>query len=114
MAAGKLNILIEQGATFSKVLTIMGDNSTPVNLTGKTLRGQVRYNINDATPALTFTFTPANQTTNPGVATWLAAAADTGAVTQSKGLYDVELVDGSTVTRILEGTAFISLNVTRS
>jgi hypothetical protein len=114
MAAGKLNILIEQGATFSKVLTVKADDNTPINLTGKTLRGQVRYNINDSSPALTFTFTLANQSTNPGVATWLASATDTGALTQSRGIYDVELVDGTSVTRILEGTAFISLNVTRA
>ena len=114
MAAGKLNILIEQGATFNRILTVKGDNDTPLDLTGKTLRGQLRYHPNDASPALTFTFTLANQGTNPGVATWSATATATDALTKTVAVYDVELVDGSTVTRLLEGSAFVSLAVTKA
>ncbi len=113
MAAGQLNILIEQGSTFSKNLTIYSSGTTPLNLTGKTLRGSVRYRLQDATPALTFTFTNDNQTTNPGKCLMTATATLTDALTQSKGVYDVELVDGATVTRLLEGDVFISLSVTR-
>lgn len=114
MAAGKLNILIEQGATFNRILTVKGDNDTPLNLTGKTLRGQLRYHPNDATAALTFTFTLANQTTNPGVVTWSATATATDLLTKTQAVYDVELVDGASVTRLLEGQAFISLAVTKA
>ena len=113
MAAGQLNILIEQGATFSKSLTIYSSGTTPLNLTGKTLRGVVRYRLQDASPALTFTFTLGNQSTNPGTVTMTAAATLTDALTQSKGVYDVELVDGATITRLLEGDVFISLSVSR-
>lgn len=114
MAAGKLNILIEQGATFNRIITVKSDDNTPLNLTGKTLRGQLRYHPNDAAPALTFTFTLANQGTNPGVATWAASATATDALTKTQAVYDVELVDGTTVTRLLEGTAFVSLAVTKA
>jgi hypothetical protein len=114
MSAGKLNILIEQNATFNKVLTIYSTGTTPLNLTGKTLRGQVRYNLQDAEPAATFTFTAANQNTDPGVCTMLIPASVTSTLKQSKGYYDVELVDGVTVTRLLEGQVFISLGATQS
>lgn len=113
MAAGLLNILVEQGATFSRTLTVYSTGTTPLNLTGKTLRGQMRKNLTDTTVAGTFTFTLANQTTSPGVATWIMAAADTALLTPQTLRYDVELVDGTTVTRILEGEAFVSGEVTR-
>lgn len=113
MAAGQLNILIEQGATFSRVLTVYSTGSTPLNLTGKTLRGQLRKNLSDAAPAATFTFTLANQGTSPGVATWNLDATATALLPAQTLRYDVELVDGTTVTRILEGEAFVSGEVTR-
>lgn len=113
MAAGLLNILVEQGATFSRTLTVYSTGTTPLNLTGKTLRGQLRRNLADAAPAGTFTFTLANQSTNPGVATWTMAATATALLPAQTLRYDVELVDGTTVTRILEGEAFVSGEVTR-
>jgi len=113
MAAGQLNILIEQGATFNRILTVYSTGTTPLNLTGKTLRGQLRKNLSDSTPAGTFTFTLANQSTSPGVATWILSATDTALLPAQTLRYDVELVDGTTVTRILEGEAFVSGEVTR-
>lgn len=113
MSAGKLNILVEAGATFSKTITVNSTPNTPLNLTGKTLRGQIRYKLQDSAAAATFTFTLANQSTNPGVATWILSATDSALLSQTRAVYDVELVDGSTVTRLLEGEVFISLNVTR-
>lgn len=113
MAAGLLNILVEQGATFSRTLTVYSTGTTPLNLTGKTLRGQLRRNLADTTVAGTFTFTLANQGTSPGVATWIMSAVDTAALPAQTLRYDVELVDGTTITRILEGEAFVSGEVTR-
>lgn len=113
MAAGLLNILIEQGATFSRTLTVYSSGTTALNLTGKTLRGQLRKNLADTSPAGTFTFTLADQGTSPGVASWIMSATDTAALTAQTLRYDVELVDGTTVTRILEGEAFVSGEVTR-
>jgi hypothetical protein len=113
MSAGKLNILVEQGSTFSKSLTIYSAPNVPLNLTGKTLRGKVRYKLQDATSAADFSFTLANQSTNPGLASWNLSATTTDTLTQTRGIYDIELVDGSTVTRILEGEVFISLSATR-
>ena len=113
MSAGLLNILVEQGATFQKTLTVYTTGNSAMNLTGKTLRGKMRYRYQDSTPAATFTFTLANQGTNPGVATMTLTATETDLLTQTKAVYDVELVDGTTVTRLLEGQVFISLAATR-
>ena len=113
MAAGLLNILIEQGATFTRTLTVYSSGTTGLNLTGKTLRGQLRKNLADTTAAGTFTFTAADQGTSPGVVTWIMSASDTANLPAQTLRYDVELVDGTTVTRILEGEAFVSGEVTR-
>lgn len=113
MAAGKLNILVEAGATFTKTITVFSTGTTPLNLTGKTLRGQIRYKPQDSTVAAEFAFTLADQTTTPGVASWQLSATDTALLTQTRAVYDLELVDGSTVIRLLEGDVFCSQNVTR-
>lgn len=112
MAAAILNILVEQGSTFSRTMTIYSSGTTPLNLTGKTLRGQMRKSATDSV-AGTFTFTQADQSTNPGVVTWTMSATDTAGLPAQTLRYDVELVDGTTVTRILEGEAFVSLEITR-
>jgi len=113
MSAGLLNILIEQGATFNRTMTIYSTGTTPLNLTGKTLRGYIKRSLADALPVGTFVFTVADQNTNPGVVTWNLSATNTALLPAQTLRYDVELVDGTTVTRILEGEAFVSGEVTR-
>lgn len=53
MAAAKLKLVIEQGATFRKTLTWKaGTPSVPVDLTGCTARMHIRAVITDAVPLL--------------------------------------------------------------
>jgi hypothetical protein len=115
MAATTYDILIEQGATYSQVITYK-DNGVAVNLTGYTARMQVRATLESASTLVELT------TANSGIAlggtagtiTLTIAAADTAALTSGRGVYDLELVSGSgIVTRLLQGVATISRNVTR-
>ena len=56
MSAGKLKLLIEQGATFRKLLTWKaGTPAVPVDLTGCTARMQIRGVIDDAAPLVSLT-----------------------------------------------------------
>ena len=112
---GNYDITIYQGATFSQVLTWKDGNDALVNLTGYTARMMARTSVDGATPFLTLT------TENGGIALGGAAgtitlsvnAAGTAALTQS-GVYDLELVSTSgLVTRLLQGSLFISREVTR-
>jgi hypothetical protein len=49
-----------------------------------------------------------------GTITLTISATDTAALTSGRGVYDLELVSGSgIVTRLLQGVATISRNVTR-
>jgi hypothetical protein len=115
MAATTYDILIEQGATFSQLVTYK-DNGVAVNLTGYTARMQVRSTLESATTVVELT------TANGRIALGGAAgtisltisATDTAGLTAGRGVYDLELVSGSgIVTRLLQGVCTISRNVTR-
>lgn len=115
MAAGKYNIIIEQGATFRLPLTWKSSDGAPYDLTGYTARMQVRQYKEAGTALVNLT------TENGGIA--LGGIAGTVVVTISatttatlpacEGVYDLELINGSTITRLLEGKATISREVTR-
>lgn len=121
MPAGKLNLKIEQGATFRRRLQWKaGDPAVPVDLTGYQVRMQVRSEQIAATVLLELT------TTNGGIAITDAAqgrfelylkAADTAALTFDSGVYDLEMVapdaPDNTVTRLLAGSVSVSPEVTR-
>jgi hypothetical protein len=111
MAAGKLNILIEQGATFSKTLTLKDEHGAPINLTGKTFASKIRRRPTDTQAAATFTMTVINAAL--GKVSWSLTATQTSAVIAEPHYYDIEMTDGATVTRLMEGTAFVNFEVTR-
>jgi hypothetical protein len=116
MTPGELHIEIYQGATFSKVLTWKDETNTAVNLTGYTARMQAREDIESTDPFITLT------TENSGIAlggsagtiTLTMSASATAALTQARGVYDLELISGGgVVTRLIEGSVTIYRNVTR-
>lgn len=118
MAAAKLKLAIEQGATFRKVLTWKaGTPAVPVDLTGCTARMQIRAEITAATPYVTLT------TENGGIALGgvagtidiLITAVATAAFAWTSGVYDLEIImsDGITVHRLAGGAITVSPEVTR-
>lgn len=116
MTAGTYTITIEQGGTFSLPLTWKDALGNLVDLTGYTARLHIREEIESSTAFITLT------TENGGIApggtagtvTLKLSAAATAALTQSKGVYDLELIGGSgVVTRLLEGLVVIRKEVTR-
>ena len=115
MIAAIYNMLVDQGATFSRVLTYKDDAGNPVNLTGYTARMQVRDTYDAAGVALNLT------TENGGIAlggalgtiTLAATATATAAITADQYVYDLEMITGSQVTRLVEGTFTVTPEVTR-
>lgn len=118
MAAFKLNLKIDQGATFSKLVTWRTGSTTgtPVDLTGCIARMQARSKITDQLVLLDLT------TANGGIALGGAAgtiqikltATQTAAFTWSSAVYDMEIEfpDG-TVMRRLQGVISVYPEVTR-
>jgi hypothetical protein len=117
MAAARYDIVIEQGATFTMTLRWTDDAGVPLSLSGMTARMQVRRNYRDADVLL-------NLTTENGGITLISvegrievrgeATATALMPAMSSGVYDLELAatDG-TVTRLIEGVATVTPEVTR-
>ena len=114
MIPGKYNMVCPQGSTFNKQLTYSIDNVN-VNLTGYTARMQVREKHTSTT------FQLALNTENGGIIlggsegtiTINIEASATGALIPKEYVYDLELLSGSTVTRIIEGKFIVTPEVTK-
>lgn len=115
LTPGNYDITLYQGATFAQTLTWKNSEGSAINLTGFSARMMAREHL-DAEAFLTLT-TENGGITLGGVAGTIAlavTATDTAALTASRGVYDMELVDGAgKVQRLLQGNIYISREVTR-
>ena len=108
MAAGDWDLYIEQGATFVQTYTVIDDPS--FTWSGWTARAQIRSAPADRGDLM---INLTSYLTIVGAAIRLAVPA---AVTQTltrNGVWDLEMVQGSTVVRLLNGKVVVSLEVTR-
>jgi len=113
---GRYDMTIYQGASFDTTLTWkVGDPATPVNLTGYTARLQVRSSTDAATTALELTTANGGIVLGGAAGTIALAVSATATAALSPGyyVYDLELVNGATVTRLVEGRVTVSAEVTR-
>ena len=117
MALGNsYDLEIKQGATLSLTATWKDSTGAAINLTGYTARMQVR-SAYDATSTI-LSLTSSSGITLGGSAGTIAITASatvTAALTAPwSGVWDLELVSGGgVVTRLLEGAATVSPEVTR-
>lgn len=115
MSAGVYDIIIEQGATFIMNATWKDSTGAVINLTGYSARMQIRsdYNSDEALVSLT----DSSGITLGGAAGTIAiqiADTVTQTLTSQKAVYDLELISsGGIVTRLLQGDATISREVTK-
>jgi len=110
MSAGKYDIKVDQGSDFSLQLTIQESGSAK-DLSGFSLRGQMRPTKDSST--LTATFTTSITDVTGGVCTISLPYTTTENITVGQYFYDIELFTGSTVQRIIEGLVTVSPEVTR-
>lgn len=115
MPAGIYNITAEQGATLTRTVTWKDNAGVPINLTGYTARMQVRSDYDASTAVLTLTTENGGITLGGSAGTIVitASATDTAALSASTYVYDLELVLGSTVTRLIQGSFVVNAEVTR-
>lgn len=116
MSAAQFTLEIAQGETLAQTFVWQNDAGQPVDLTGYTARMQVRERHESQTVLLELT------TANGGIQlggasgtiTLSMSATQTAALTWRRGVYDLELVSpAGVVTRLLEGVATVSPEVTR-
>jgi len=113
--AGTLHITIEQGATFNPTMTWKDQNGDAINLTGYSARMHIRADIDDASfihEATTENFEIVLGGT-AGTIVFNISAATTEAFTFDTAVYDLELVNGTIVNRLLRGDVILSKEVTR-
>jgi hypothetical protein len=117
MPAATMNITIEQGATYRKVLIWKtGTPETPVDLTDVTARAQIRAEIDADAVLLSMTTENGGITITPlaGQIELYISADDTAEISWASGVWDLELVlaDGDVV-RLVKGRVRVSREVTR-
>jgi hypothetical protein len=116
MSAGIHHISIEQGATFTQVMTWKISDAA-VNLTGYTARLKARSTVGSRTiPTMSLTSAVGGNITLGGVAgtiTISLSATETTALNPGKYTYDLELQSsGGVVTRLLKGNLTVVAEVT--
>lgn len=114
----RYNFTIEQGATFTR--TFVFKNATtglPIDITGATVRMMARINKDDADPPVFSLSTTTGEFTIPvgtdGKFYLLIPATTTDDYVAGDRYYDLELVIGTVVRRLLYGTVRISREITR-
>ena len=114
MSAGSYNFTCEQGATFSRTLTIKDSNGDARDLSDYTARMQVRRRLTDTSTLIELTTENGRISLNSEGEVSLSIGATATAALSDGGVYDLELIasDG-TVERVIEGNFVLSLEVTR-
>lgn len=108
--ATKSNIVIDQGSTFSTDLTLTDENGDPIILNGYTANSQIRKWYTSSSPAAEFN---ASINVSSGVITLSLSANQTSNLIAGRYVYDVEIQNGSEVSRIVEGIVTVTPQVTR-
>jgi hypothetical protein len=114
--AGLYNVTIDQGADWFLDVTYEDPNGTPINLANYTAALQLRSLPNS--PSAVLTLTTANGgiviTSATGLVSIRATAVQTGAIDEGDYVYDLEITSStSVVTRLIQGQAIVSAQVTR-
>lgn len=107
--AQKVNIVIDQGATFDTSFTLRDDDGLPLDVSTFTGRSQMRKHYTSNT-YYAFTVT----TSNTGIVALSMNANTTDSIASGRYVYDVELVDDAgKVSRVVEGIVTVTPTVTR-
>lgn len=109
--SGKLDLVIEQGSTFNRQITIKDSANVAVDISTDSFAGQVRKRHQSSTTEATMSFTITDGAAGQVTAT--ISATDTANMDTGDFVYDIEWTSGSTVTRLLEGVATVTPEVTR-
>lgn len=126
MAAGKYSFIIEQGATTNFQINWNDETGSAVDLSGYQARMQIRPGVeaSDIFISLSSSLQPdgtgihlsgSNGTTpvQSGSIGVYISAYSSSLLNFGEAFYDLELVNGKAVTRLLEGKVKLSKNVTR-
>ena len=108
--ATKANITIDQGTTFSTVITLADEDNVLIDLTGYTANSQIRKHYSSSnSQAFSISLGGAS-----GTVTMSLTSTQTSNLVAGRYVYDVELKSSSNVvSRIVEGIVTVTPEVTR-
>jgi hypothetical protein len=110
----RFDLRINQGETFVLDIPVYDENGDPANLTGNTVRGQIRSHAAAPTVLYAWTTTALNLAFGGSGVVLSVPAADSSAWTFRTGAYDIELQDtAGNVTRLVEGHVVVQPEITR-
>lgn len=106
----KLNLVVDQGSSFSTTLNLTDDDGGVINLTGYTAAGQLRKHYTSSN-SVSFTITLGGAN---GTVTLAMSSNTTANIAAGRYVYDVELTDNTgLVSRLFEGIVTVTPQVTR-
>jgi hypothetical protein len=115
MTAGIYNATIDQGSIWNVTLIYQDSDGDPVDLTNYTAAMQLRQNYNSTLADLTLTTENGGLTITPltGTIQVAATATQTGLLSSGFYVYDLELMSGSNISRLIQGQITVAEQVTR-
>ena len=105
------DLTIVRGDTETLVVTMTTDGSTPINITGRTYRAQIRQSQDSTTIKASFTCTVTDAAN--GVVTCVLAATDSATLPVGLGFWDLEENASGVITTVMSGTVTVLADVTR-
>ena len=106
------NLVIDQGTTFSSIVTLTDQIGSPLNLTGYTVASQFRKSYQSSTA---ISFTASIYDANAGKVRLQLSPEDTTDVKAGRYLYDIELTSsGGEKSRALEGLVILTPEITKA
>ena len=112
MSAGYTNLYIEVGATFTTTMVLTDSSGTAMDLSGFTGDAKIRRSYYSDFNVYSLTVTISDPP-SLGQIILSATASETSLMKPNRYVYDVELISGDTVTRVVEGIAEVRPNATR-
>lgn len=105
------DLTITRGDTETLVVTITSDGSTPINITGRTYRAQIRSSQDSTTIKASFTCTVTSGAN--GQVTCTLSATDSATLPVGIAYWDLEETASGVVSTILAGNVTVLADVTR-
>ena len=109
------NITVNQGENYDLTATLTNTDGTPVNISGYSLRGKVRYSYGST--GVLVNLEPSIINATGGIINFTLSPSETAALPITVAVYDIErFVSGqspvTTVSRVLQGTVTVTPEVT--
>jgi hypothetical protein len=108
--APEFNLYVDQGTDFSETFTVTDVHGAPVNLTGATLRSQIRKSYTSTT-SYDLTITPVDLAT--GQIKFELSNTLTASLKDGRYVYDAEYVLNGLITRFVKGLVTVYPRVTQ-